>query len=1337
MLGEIELQLVQQLEVNGIQVLAEHCVPALEGDFLQGLGRRGSCIFLSGVLTGTDAGKGLKDLREKFRAVEPVSFVADINTATKMDKVIIEKMEVKELAGKPERFEYAFTLREYTPLPPAATEEPPKPDVPKPPDNNIDKNTGTLRVEVIVEGQTDFDYSHVVVTVEGKETDGTDLSRTLTNRTDNIWTEEKFPAGDFTIKASANSQPMSGSAKTSVQAGQTAQVTISLKAVTSNIARAFTVHFWFDKAFIEPCMRQVLQAAAKYASDHPDEKLVIAGHTDLVGDSDYNQSLSERRARAVYAYVTAGLDKEAAVKEWNELRKKATGEKHDIKDSWSTREYQFMLQDLDYYTGNIDEQHSPKTSAAIRSFQQFHSLPENGIVDDATWQALIGDYLDQDALAMPESQFLKNSKNGCDGGILKWLGCGEQDPVKNTQDAWRPNRRTELLFVQADKIPCEIPKPVTFDRPSTGAVGSTWCLGPDDGDNRCCFTSRDSEQPNKWLIQPAEPGNITVSGSITFDDGTPVANAKYALIAPDGEFLHTDSSGKPDLGEWPQGSQRGRPIPNQADENGKFSYPRETPVGIYTMMLLDLKDPQVARTADEPKEDAVGNVICTRLSLPTARALGEAQAGPAQLDTNVQQGPVPPGAVNPVITLASSIVVAKKSYTSPARVQVTLSTSSAFKRSGTLTSSGSAIKLFTAASGGSQITFNGKDNVFPGRSLSRGVKLFAESTTPSATLDDYKLTLTLAPGPTPVGPDATVTMTAVGLTLDICMSRTAIGVDPTPLPQPPVTPPPSGTTAKDKWFGGRFVQVPGSGDLGPGSVINDRDRALLIVRQVQPSAFVGKLVLRQVSIRGNKIGSLDNKLQAFSFEIPIGGDIARANPLELDSITIPVTGTKFWVEGKNISATFRDIGFQLGIKDLENDGDRVAATSVQIEAIEKPTPTASSIKFVRFGIWDKAYDAAGNIRNNLAENDNFVGADSRKFHIRVRGPALNLPVQVNWKTLKSDSKDDDAPASQALTLVASGTNIFISKAIMLVTDATDRDFPTHSGFAPPATDAGLRNAGQSNHRTRKADIDGFVKVEYLPASGVVLPIIEPVFSRDANDERRRVNARVIRYTNPGVSGFPVATDAYIASQFQHVNQRWSQVGIQVDPQPTVDRPIPAGALDATGLYGGSANNTQEQAALSDLIPITPDDTLTIVFVALNGANAYSTTFPRNPIPQPVGGPLTLDERHFVFINPGLPIEGDTLAHEMHHVLFNRGDVEVDRQFFTFNTNPSIFYGIPLPDVRVRRRVHNFHTADPNNDPANDNVINWARRRRTSRFPISGDLNPGATASTGNRLASRF
>ena len=195
MLGDLELAQVQRIETEGDQLLVPHRVPALEGDFLQGLGRRGSRIALTGVLSGAASREGLKKLREKCKAAQPVSFVSDIASATKIDQVLIEEMEVRDLAGKPERYEYAFVLREYKPPPVEQREEPPP--VPIPPEPPVDK--GTLIVEVDVPDDPGFDFSRVTVTVEGTQEDGSSFVRTLTQRQGNVWTEEGLPAGDFTV----------------------------------------------------------------------------------------------------------------------------------------------------------------------------------------------------------------------------------------------------------------------------------------------------------------------------------------------------------------------------------------------------------------------------------------------------------------------------------------------------------------------------------------------------------------------------------------------------------------------------------------------------------------------------------------------------------------------------------------------------------------------------------------------------------------------------------------------------------------------------------------------------------------------------------------------------------------------------------------------------------------------------------------------------------------------------------------------------------------------------------------------------------------------------------
>lgn len=948
MLGGIELQQVQKIDTDEDQVLTQHSVPALEGDFLQGLGRRAIRVTLVGVMSGADAAASLKTLRDKYRAGEVVSFVADIATATKVDQVLIEEFGVRELAGKPARFEYELTLREFIPPPPPDSEEPPvTPETPVP----VDPNSGKLVVEVIVEGEPGFDFSTVTVTAQE---DGTSGPRVLAKRENNFWTEDPMPPGQYTVRAVVTEpEAMSGEGQATVRRGQTEQVQITLRRGV-NIAKAFIIHFRFDSAFFEPCMREVLERVFKYAQAHPAEKIVVVGHTDRQGPRDYNQQLSERRARSVFAFLTFGASqalRDSAVTDWDQLWRPGHSGLHD---EWSVREQQYMLQDLEFYSGNIKEDPNEdpktpaakaaaaKTAAAVRAFQGDHGLPQTGIVDAATWKELVKAYLEAGALAIPEDRFLPNAdpERNCDGGKLRWLGCGEDDPVLWTEDAWRPNRRVEILFTREDKLPCEEPAPVTLKQPPETAAGNTWCLDNGKTTYRCCFikprTQGAIEAGRKpasfqWTVQPAEPDRVVVSGTVLFDDGAPYANKQYVLIAPDGQYLRNATG--PDPAEVRKGATgvRGTAVPMKTDALGNFDHPNQTPVGIYILELRKLEEPAVARANEEPPEIAIGNIVCMHVELPAGQG-GSAQTGSAKIGATVHRTRPPGRPVDPVITAGTQAVVVKKTYTNPARVQINLGVSARFRRSGTLTrtvtGAGGNIRLFTAAQGGTEINFDNTDNVFTGNSLNAGVRLFAESDRPSGSLNDIQLTLTLAAGPSPVGAPATLSLTAVALQLNISPPRLAPAPFQ-PLPQPPAIAPAPGTPAIDKWFGGVIVNQQDAG--------NNQARGQIIVAQVTPAAFAGDLVLRQVRVAGTNFTGLDNKLQLFDDEIPgprrtpPATEQPKANPFEFNTSTVTAgTGRAFFFQGRTVSSAPRDTGFQLGIKNVENDGDRVSATVMGI-----------------------------------------------------------------------------------------------------------------------------------------------------------------------------------------------------------------------------------------------------------------------------------------------------------------------------------------------------------------------------------------------------------------------
>ena len=69
------------------------------------------------------------------------------------------------------------------------------------------------------------------------------------------------------------------------------------------------VNFDYDKATLRPDAVQILTEATEILKRYPELKVEVAGHTDSKGSDAYNQKLSERRAQAVYDYLTSnGID---------------------------------------------------------------------------------------------------------------------------------------------------------------------------------------------------------------------------------------------------------------------------------------------------------------------------------------------------------------------------------------------------------------------------------------------------------------------------------------------------------------------------------------------------------------------------------------------------------------------------------------------------------------------------------------------------------------------------------------------------------------------------------------------------------------------------------------------------------------------------------------------------------------------------------------------------------------------------------------------------------------------------------------------------------------------
>ncbi|WP_250285222.1 hypothetical protein [Frankia sp. CiP1_Cm_nod2] len=113
MLDGLELPHVQEIGTYDRRVLAEHQAPGGDGSQLQDLGRRPTRVALWGVATGTEAAGFIDELQQRFRSGSALPFVADITTDARIDKVVIDDLQLQELGGRPERTAFVLSLRQF------------------------------------------------------------------------------------------------------------------------------------------------------------------------------------------------------------------------------------------------------------------------------------------------------------------------------------------------------------------------------------------------------------------------------------------------------------------------------------------------------------------------------------------------------------------------------------------------------------------------------------------------------------------------------------------------------------------------------------------------------------------------------------------------------------------------------------------------------------------------------------------------------------------------------------------------------------------------------------------------------------------------------------------------------------------------------------------------------------------------------------------------------------------------------------------------------------------------------------------------------------------------
>lgn len=121
MLDDLELPHVQEIGTYDRRALAEHHAPGAEASQLQDMGRRPTRVALWGVAAGADVATFTGKLEDKFRSGTPLDFVADITTDAQVEKVVIDDLQLQEIAGRPDRTAFVLSLRQF--LEPAEPED--------------------------------------------------------------------------------------------------------------------------------------------------------------------------------------------------------------------------------------------------------------------------------------------------------------------------------------------------------------------------------------------------------------------------------------------------------------------------------------------------------------------------------------------------------------------------------------------------------------------------------------------------------------------------------------------------------------------------------------------------------------------------------------------------------------------------------------------------------------------------------------------------------------------------------------------------------------------------------------------------------------------------------------------------------------------------------------------------------------------------------------------------------------------------------------------------------------------------------------------------------------
>ena len=118
-LGDWEIPRVASIKALEHRSFVELTVPGRVGSLFQDLNTTPTRIAITGSLYGDEVrDEFLEEVRGRFREGEPITFVADIVTATAVQYVIIETLTFQESGIKPDQIDFLIVITESPPPPP-------------------------------------------------------------------------------------------------------------------------------------------------------------------------------------------------------------------------------------------------------------------------------------------------------------------------------------------------------------------------------------------------------------------------------------------------------------------------------------------------------------------------------------------------------------------------------------------------------------------------------------------------------------------------------------------------------------------------------------------------------------------------------------------------------------------------------------------------------------------------------------------------------------------------------------------------------------------------------------------------------------------------------------------------------------------------------------------------------------------------------------------------------------------------------------------------------------------------------------------------------------------